>query len=154
MLVPPFMSEPLHNEPTDAFLASIATRADDGPLVALNLNRYRRRAAYPAGTPDGDVSGREAYMRYGIVAFAAIAATGGRILWIADAEEVAIGCGHDRYDEVVAVWYPSRRAFLGLDDYPGYHEAFELHRRASVEHASLLFFRAGAEPKLSTPFGG
>lgn len=148
------MSEILHNEPSDAFLASLAARKDDGPFVALNLNRYRRRAEYPSGTPDADVSGREAYLRYGIVAFAAILATGGRILWAADAEEVAIGCGHDRYDEVVAVWYPSRRAFLALEEYPGYREAFELHRRASVEHAALLFFQAGAEPKLGAPYGG
>lgn len=148
------MSEILHNEPSDALLASLSARKDDGPFVALNLNRYRRRAEYPPGTPDADVSGREAYLRYGIVAFAAILATGGRILWAADAEEVAIGCGHDRYDEVVAVWYPSRRAFLALEDYPGYREAFELHRRASVEHATLLFFQAGAEPKLGAPYGG
>jgi len=148
------VSQATHCEPTDATLAALGSRPDDGPFVALNLNRYRRRAEYPPGTPDADVSGREAYMRYGIVAFAAILSTGGRILWATDAEEVAIGCDHDRYDEVVAVWYPSRRAFLSLEQYPGYREAFELHRRASVEHATLLFFRAGAEPKLGTPYGG
>lgn len=144
----------MHSEPTDAFLAQLGKTGDDGPFVALNLNRYRRRADYPAGTPDSDVSGRTAYMRYGIVAFQAILAVGGRILWAADAAEVAIGCDHDRYDEVVAVWYPSRAAFLGLEDYEGYREAFYLHRRASVEHATLLFFRAGAEPALDTPFQG
>lgn len=148
------MSDSLHIEPTDALLAQLASRGDDGPLVALNLNRYRRRAAYPPGTPDADVSGREAYLRYGMVAFQAILSTGGRILWAADAEEVAIGCDHDRYDEVVAVWYPSRAAFLKLDEYPGYREAMELHRRASLEQATLLFFRAGAEPRLGTPYGG
>src|SRR5262249_12327558 len=61
----------LHPEPSDAQLAAIAAHSPDGPIVALNLNRYRARAAYPPGTPDADVSGREAYMRYGIVAFQA-----------------------------------------------------------------------------------
>ena len=147
----------LHTEPTQAALDAIGGRKPDGPakpLVALNLNRYRDRASYPAGVADAEVSGREAYLRYGIVAFAAIRSVGGRILWVADAEEIAIGCEHDRYDEVVAVWYPSRAAFLALEHHPGYREAFELHRRASIEHATLLFFAAGAEPKLGTPYGG
>lgn len=148
------MSDPLHIEPTDALLAALRTRPDDGPFVALNLNRYRDRAAYPPGTPKAEVSGREAYLRYGMIAFQAILSTGGRILWATDAEEVAIGCGHDRYDEVVAVWYPSRKAFLSLDEFPGYREAMELHRRAALEQATLLFFRAGTEPKLDTPYGG
>jgi hypothetical protein len=143
----------LHNEPNDAFVAALRQRRDGGPFVALNLNRYRARAAYPPGTAEADVSGREAYLRYGMVALAAILAVGGKVLWAADAEELAIGCAHDRYDEVVAVWYPSRSAFLRLEEYPGYRSAFELHRRASVEHAALLFFRAGTEPKLTTPYG-
>jgi uncharacterized protein (DUF1330 family) len=148
------MKVPSHSEPTQMELETIAGRRPDGPFVALNLNRYRDRALYPAGTPDADVSGREAYLRYGIVAFAAIHSVGGRILWAADAQEIAIGCEHEHYDEVVAVWYPSRAAFLELERHPGYREAFELHRRASIEHASLLFFAAAAEPRLGTPYGG
>jgi len=100
------------------------------------------------------VSGREAYLRYGMIALAAIQSVGGKILWAANAEEVAIGCAHDRYDEVVAVWYPSRRAFLRLEEYPGYRAALELHRRAAIEHATLLFIHAGSEPQLTAPFGG
>jgi hypothetical protein len=92
-------------------------------------------------------------MRYGAVAFAAILHAGGRILWAADAEEVVIGCEHDVYDEVVAVWYPSRAAFRSLESYPGYREAFELDRRAAIEHATLLCFAAGDEPKLAAPYG-
>lgn len=148
------MTRDRHIEPTDAMLAALGSRAGDGPFVALNLNRYRERADYPPGTPDADVGGKEAYLRYGMIALQAILSVGGRILWAADAEEIAIGCEHDRYDEVVAVWYPSRADFLRIDEYPGYREAFELHRRASIEHASLLFFQAGAEPKLGTPYGG
>lgn len=143
-----------HTEPDTETLTAIGGQDPDGPFVALNLNRYRARAAYPAGTPDAEVSGPEAYLRYGLVAFAAIQSVGGKILWAADSREVAIGCEHERYDEVVAVWYPSRAAFLRLDDHPGYREAFELHRRAAIEHASLLFFAAGPEARLDTPYGG
>lgn len=142
-----------HVSPEDARLAAVARQAatDDSPVVMLNLNRYRDRAEYPPGTEVADVSGREAYLRYGVVALQAIESVGGRILWATDASEVVIGCDHDRYDEVVAVWYPSRAAFLSLAEYPGYLEA-HVHRDAGVEQATLLACRANADPVLATPY--
>lgn len=140
------------NEPSPEQLAALAAHDPDGPIVALNLNRYRERAAYPPGTPDADVSGREAYLRYGIVALQAIHATGGRILWATEGRHVTIGDDGDRYDEVVAVWYPSRAAFLSLDDFPGYRDAFELHRRASLARAVLLLCDGDAAPRLASPY--
>jgi uncharacterized protein (DUF1330 family) len=148
------MSMTPHAEPSDVQRAALESSTDGGPIVALNLNRYRERAAYPPGTPDAAVSGREAYLRYGMVAFQAIAHVGGRILWATEGRETLIGCEHDRYDEVVAVWYPSRRAFASIEDFPGYRHAFELHRRAAVEHATLLVCDAAAEPVLASPYGG
>ena len=141
-----------HVEPSEEQRAAIAAHRPDGPIVALNLNRYRARAAYPAGTPDGDVSGREAYLRYGIVAAQAIASVGGKILWLTEARNVAIGCEHERFDEVVAVWYPSRAQFLRIEEFPGYREAFEIHRRAAIDHAALLVCDAAAEPVLTSPY--
>lgn len=147
------MAEALHSEPSDAQLAALRADRPDGPIVCLNLNRYREHAAYPSGTPDADVSGRAAYMRYGIVAVQAIASVGGRILWATEARALAIGCDHDRYEEVVAVWYPSRAAFLRLEEFPGYMEALSLHRCAAIEHATLLVCDAAAEPVLTSPWG-
>ncbi len=123
---------------------------DDAPVVMLNLNRYRDTAEYGDGRTE-QVSGREAYLRYGIVAFAAIESVGGRILWGTEATDVVIGCDHDRYDEVVAVWYPSRDAFLRLGDYPGYLEALA-HRTAAIEQATLIACAASPTPELSSPF--
>jgi len=139
-------------EPSPEQLAALAAHRPDGPIVALNLNRYRERADYPPGTPEADVSGREAYLRYGIVALQAILSTGGRILWATEGRHATIGTAEDRYDEVVAVWYPSRAAFLSLDAYPGYRAAFELHRRASLERAVLLLCDGAPEPRLTSPY--
>ena len=142
-----------HVTPTDERLAAVAAAGatDDTPVVMLNLNRYRDRAASPAGTPDAEVSGREAYLRYGAVAYPAILSVGGEILWATDAAETVIGCDHDVYDEVVAVWYPSRSAFLALAEYPGYMEA-HVHRDAAIAQAALIATRGEAEPRLAQPF--
>lgn len=139
-------------EPSPEQLAALEAHRPDGPIVALNLNRYRERAGYPPGTPDADVSGREAYLRYGIVALPAILSTGGRILWATEGRHATIGTADDLYDEVVAVWYPSRAAFLSLDAYPGYRAAFELHRRAALERAVLLLCDGAPEPRLTSPY--
>src|SRR4051794_10561891 len=89
-------------EPDDQQLAEIAARAggeDDTPVVMLNLNRYRDR---------------DAYYRYGAVAATVLQRVGGQVLWYADAQQTVIGDGAHEYDEVIAVWYPSRAAFLQL----------------------------------------
>src|SRR5512139_4025071 len=118
------MADPVHPEPAAEQRAAIAAYRSDGPFVALNLNRYRKHATYPA---DAGVSGREAYLRYDVVALAATLSVGGRIVWATEGRQLAIGCDHDVFNEVVAVWYPSRAAFLALERYPGYREAFERH---------------------------
>jgi uncharacterized protein (DUF1330 family) len=144
-----------HVNPEDDRLAVVAATgaADPSPVVMLNLNRYHERAQYPEGTTgvDTDVSGREAYLRYGAVAYPAILSVGGDILWATDAAEVVIGCDHDRYDEVVAVWYPSREAFLRLAEYPGYLAA-HVHREAAIEQSSIIATRGDAGKRLVSPF--
>lgn len=147
------MTLPPTTEPSPAQLAQLATHRPDGPIVALNLNRYREHAAYPPGTPDGEVSGGEAYLRYGMVALQAISSVGGRILWASEGGPVVIGTQDDRVDEIVAVWYPTRAALLALEGFPGYREAFELHRRAAIERAVLLVCDGDAEPRLASPYG-
>jgi uncharacterized protein (DUF1330 family) len=109
-------------DPTDAQIQEVLHDGREGPIVMLNLNRYRDR---------------DEYLHYGMVALAAIESVGGRILWQTDVEQTVIGDERDQYDEAIAVWYPNRAAFLGLMDHPGYLEATE-HRAAGVEHATLL----------------
>jgi len=110
-------------DPTDAQIQEVLHFPDDGPVVMLNLNRYRDRDAY--------------LQQYGLVALAAIEGVGGRILWQSDVQQTVIGDDGDRYDEAIAVWYPNRAAFLGLMDQPGYLEATAA-REASLERAMLL----------------
>ena len=141
-------------EPDERQFAEVAALAggdDDGPVVMLNLNRYRERAEYgeePGGGETSDVSGREAYLRYGAVASAVLERLGGRILWHTDSKRTVIGDETDRYDEVIAVWYPSLAAFAALATDPDLLAARH-HRVAALERAALICCDSGAEPVLA-----
>jgi uncharacterized protein (DUF1330 family) len=113
-----------------AELADMASDPDGGPVVMLNLNRYRDR---------------EVYGRYGEVALPVLARLGARILWHAPARLTVIGGEADRFDEVIAVWYPSVSAFMTFATDPEIVAAME-HRRAGLERAALICCEAGAEP--------
>jgi uncharacterized protein (DUF1330 family) len=131
-------------------LASIAAGDADAPKVMLNLNRYRERAQYDGDVPDGldpDVSGREAYLRYGVVAARVLSRLGGRILWEARSHTQVVGADGEAYDEVLAVWYPNVAAFIALATDTELLEAHP-HRAAGLESAVILACESGAEPVL------
>ena len=143
-----------HIFPDAATVAQLTASDDDRPVVMLNLNRYRAVAAYGDDRDDAGLTGREAYLRYGVVALASVEAVGGKILWSTEATgDPIVGCDHDAYDEVVAVWYPSRAAFVRLPEQPGYTDALE-HRDAALEQAVLLPCAAFDEQRLGTPWDG
>ncbi|MFA5883290.1 MAG: DUF1330 domain-containing protein [Acidimicrobiia bacterium] len=139
-----------HVDPTDEQIAAFAGADLDTPIVMLNLNRYRDRAQYENPGPGDDLSGREAYLRYGEVALRAMTEVGAQILWMAPAEQVFAGCEHDTYDEALAVWYPSRGAFLSMVSLPWYREAL-VHRRAALEHATIIATTGPPTPSLTRP---
>jgi uncharacterized protein (DUF1330 family) len=143
-------------EPDQQQLAEIvasAGGADDGPVVMLNLHRYREHAAYegePPGGGDPEVSGHEAYGRYAQVALAVLQRLGGKVLWYTQADQTVIGDETDLYDEVIAVWYPSRADFVALATDPEIVTALA-HRAAGLERAALISCESGPDPVLSTP---
>jgi len=141
-----------HIDPSDEQISAMVTSTLDTPIVMVNLNRYRDRAAYDSPGPDDDVSGREAYLRYGAVALRAMGEVGARILFGVPTEAGFVGCDHDAYDEVVAVWYPNRAAFVEMTNLAWYRDAL-VHRSAALEHASILACTGPATPELVNPFG-
>ena len=117
-------------EPDSAQLAEIAVRArsaGDGPVVMLNLNCYRDR---------------DEYMRYAEVALQVLERVGGRLQWHSDAQLTVIGDRRDRYDEVIAVWYPNLAAFTTFITHPDIVAARD-HRLAGLDHAALICCSAG-----------
>ena len=59
--------------------------------------------------------------------------------------------GHDTFDEVLAIWYPSRQAFLDLTSDPAYQEALA-HREAALETSALIPCVGEADAALRSPF--
>jgi uncharacterized protein (DUF1330 family) len=134
-----------------AEVAALAGGEGDGPVVMLNLNRYRERAEYEGDPPGGespDVSGREAYLRYGAVASAVLERVGGRILWHTEANGTVIGGDSEVYDEVIAVWYPSVAAFAALAT-DSETLAARAHRLAALERATIIRCASGTQPVLA-----
>ncbi len=88
---------------------------DTGPVVMINLLRFREKSA------DGHGTGWDAYVRYSENTVPMIKALGGNILWSGNPEGVAFGPpSTELWDYVVLVRYPSRAAFLDMvlsDDY-------------------------------------
>jgi uncharacterized protein (DUF1330 family) len=113
-----------------ADIAALAGADGDGPVVMLNLNRYRDR---------------EEYFRYGAVALAVLERVGGHILWQGDCRQTVIGDDSDRYDEAIAVWYPSVAAFTALATDPDVLEARKI-REAALERAALICCTAPPAP--------
>jgi hypothetical protein len=90
-----------------------ASPGGDGPIVMVNLLRYREEAAYAAGSDEAPCSGREAYQeRYGSGVVPLIHAVGGRPIWFGRASFTVLAPEGERWDEAVLVEYPSRKAFL------------------------------------------
>jgi hypothetical protein len=116
-------------------MQEIAGGADDGPIVMLNLNRYRDR---------------DAYARYGEVALRVLQQIGGRVLWQAPVQGTVVGDDSDSFDDVLAVWYPSAAAFLALATNPEILEARE-HRLQGLERAAILRCDGAGEPELPAP---
>jgi uncharacterized protein (DUF1330 family) len=105
-----------------AEIEAVAGTDADGPVVMLNLNRYRDR---------------EEYARYAMVAARVLEKVGGRIQWYAQAQSTVVGTAEETWDDVIAVWYPSRSAFLALATDTEIEAAFE-HRRAGLARAAIV----------------
>jgi uncharacterized protein (DUF1330 family) len=125
-------------EPDERQLAEVAARAaggEDGPLVMLNLNRYKP-------------GGHDAYLRYGAVAAQVLARVGGAFLWHTGEPQTVIGDGADEYDEIIAVWYPSWSAFHALVTDPELLAAAAEHRAGALDKAAVICVPANGQAPL------
>ena len=119
----------------DEQMADLIERDTGGPINMLNLLKFKEFAEYPDGS-DAELSGKEAYMRYGEKVAAEIEKAGGKFLFVSDANTLYIGDGELQWDMVAIAKYPSVAAFIEMTDSPDY-EAFHVHREAGLAHQLL-----------------
>lgn len=128
-----------HVDPERAAFEAFKDLPRDRPIEMLNLIRYRERAAYPDGHPAAQeqLSGAEAYRRYGAESGPVFARVGGTIVWSGKPELVLIGPQDERWDAAFLARYPGAGAFLAMVTDPEYRKAV-VHRQAAVETSRLI----------------
>jgi uncharacterized protein (DUF1330 family) len=116
-------------ELNEAFVRSLP---DNGPVVMVNLLRFKKQSA------DGHGSGWSAYQRYSKAISPLLKGVGGTILWAGNAEGAAYGdLSPKQWQFVVLVRYPSRKAFLAMVTSPEYALA-NVHRENAVDDHVIL----------------
>jgi len=103
---------------------------DDGPMCMVNLLKFKDKATYADGS-EPDLSGRDAYLRYGAGIQACLAAVGGRGRFSGLVTDLMIGEADELWDMIAVVEYPSRAAMLQMLESPAY-QAITKHRDAGL----------------------
>jgi hypothetical protein len=127
-------------EPTpDAGRAFIA-RGIAGPVVMLNLLRFRDVADYsadPALAPARPISGAEAFRRYVDHTLPYLAESGGELVLLGEGGAFLIGPPDERWDLAMLVRQRSADAFLAFARDAAYLAGLG-HRRAALADSRLL----------------
>jgi uncharacterized protein (DUF1330 family) len=110
---------------------ALQEQGPDGPIVMVNLLKFRDRARYPDGR-DSHVSGREAYDRYAREVVKLLHAVGGRVLYSGDVTFLTLGRAEELWDEVALAEYPSRAALLQMSTSKEWQD-IAVHREAGLE---------------------
>ncbi|HEY8515985.1 MAG TPA: DUF1330 domain-containing protein [Candidatus Binatia bacterium] len=122
--------------PDKSQIEQLLSAPDDGPVVMVNLLRFKERA----DAPDDDVSGEEAYRRYTASMLRFIAERGARVIWNGRLESQVMGTGAEGFHLIALVEYPSRKAFFEIATHPLVQE-IGVHRAAGLEGQWLLATR-------------
>jgi hypothetical protein len=111
-----------------------------GPVVMLNLLRFRARADYsatPALAPAVPISGAEAYERYIAHTRPFLEQADGELIFLGKGGDYLIGPADERWDLVMLVRHRSTTSFLSFASNEAYLAGVG-HRLAAIEDSRLL----------------
>ena len=109
-------------KPATEALAALAANPDNGPVVMLNLLKFKRGG------------GSRQYGEYSTAFQALLQQHGGRFRYLGRATELLVGT--EDWDAVALVEYPSRQVFLQLTSSPEYRAIAPL-REQGLERTLL-----------------
>ena len=127
-------------EPTQAAGRAFIERKIKGPVVMLNLLRFRALADYSASPelrPVQPISGAEAFHRYIDHTLPFLKESGGEVLFLGEASAFLIGPSDERWDMVMLVRQSSVESFLAFASHAPYLAGIG-HRTAALEDLRLL----------------
>ena len=123
-------------------------RGHTGPIVMLNLLRFRAQADYAADpqlAPSHPISGAEAYRRYMEHTLPHLQASGGELVFYGSGGPFLIGPEHERWDAAMLVRQKSVADFVAFNSNQAYLAGLG-HRTAAVEDSRLLPLVEEARP--------
>lgn len=119
-------------------IRNIARTAGDGPVIMINMLRFRDWAMYEPGCDATPCSGRDAYFeRYAVVSTPLVMASGASIFWLGSVVGHVLAPPKEHWDDILLVQYPSFRALQGLLGTPEY-QAVVFHRSAALRDSRLI----------------
>ncbi len=127
-------------EPTQEAGRHYFSRGLTGPVVMLNLLRFRGVADYsarPALGPPAPISGAEAYAKYIAHTRPFLEEAGGELMFVGQGADYLIGPPDERWDLVVLVRHRSAASFLSFASNESYLSGLG-HRLAAIEDSRLL----------------
>lgn len=131
--------------PSAASIARLLAQPQSYAPAMVNFLAYYKDAQYRTAQPG--VSGRRAYLRYGIVAMRTVYRTGGYLLFTGRILEVlreaTAGPSVGRWDDVAAMRYPNPPAILSMEHAPDYHAALD-DRDAGLERTLVIASTPGS----------
>jgi hypothetical protein len=119
---------------------ALFSRSLSGPVVMLNLLRFRPVADYsatPALAPPTPISGEAAYRLYTEHTLPFLRKSGGEILFHGLGGRFFIGPSDERWDAALLIRQASLQAFLAFASDPEYLAGIG-HRTAALEDSRLL----------------
>ena len=129
-----------HLEPTQEAGRAFMRRDLRGPIVMLNLLRFRNVADYSANpelAPFMPISGAEAFERYITHTLPYLRQSGGDLLFLGTGGPFLIGPEGERWDMAMLVRQSSASSFIAFANHEPYLAGIG-HRTAAVEDSRLL----------------
>jgi uncharacterized protein (DUF1330 family) len=123
-------------QPTPEQFQKLFETAPSGPLIMLNLLKFKPKAEYADGR-ETDLTGAEAYGIYGALMKARIEADGGRLSVSLETNTLVIGDGDLEWDAVAIAEYANLDNFREIVSSPEYQE-MHVHRDAGLAHQLLI----------------
>jgi uncharacterized protein (DUF1330 family) len=127
-------------EPTMESAGNFLKRGIKGPLVMLNLLRFREvadYAAHPELKPGTPITGAQAYDLYMTHTLPYLRQSGGELLFVGDGGSLLIGPAGERWDRILLVQQSSIEAFMSFAANERYLAGLG-HRIAAIEDSRLL----------------